>query len=100
VNSAYSIIRRPVVSEKANLQQERFNQYAFEVDRASNKHEIRQAIEDLFSVTVTSIRVINVRGKKRRMGMRYRKLGRTSSWKKAVVTLEKGQTIDILGERV
>ncbi|HOT37442.1 MAG TPA: 50S ribosomal protein L23 [Candidatus Latescibacteria bacterium] len=100
MSSPYTIVKRPVVSEKVNLQQERFNQYTFEVDRASNKHEIQRAIEELFSVKVTSIRVIHVRGKKRRMGMRYRKLGRTASWKKAIVTLEKGQTIDILGERV
>jgi len=98
MKSPYSIIKRPVISEKANIQQERFNQYSFEVDRSANKHEIRQAIETLFGVTVESLRVMNVRGKKRRMGMRYRKPGRTSSWKKAIVTLPKDQAIDLLGE--
>jgi len=98
MKSEYSIIKRPLISEKANIQQERHNQFSFEVDRAANKHEIRQAIERLFGVTVQSIRVVNVRGKKRRMGMRYRKVGMTSSWKKAIVTLPEGQTIDLLGE--
>lgn len=98
MKSEYSIVKRPVVSEKANVQQERHNQYSFEVDRAANKHEIRLAIEKLFGVTVQSLRVMNVRGKKRRMGLRYRKPGRTSAWKKAIVTLPKGQAIDLLGE--
>lgn len=98
MRSPYLVIKRPVISEKANIQQERYNQYSFEVDRNANKHEIRDAIERLFSVTVESIRVMNVRGKKRRMGLRRRKGGMTSSWKKAIVTLPKDQSIDLLGE--
>jgi len=99
MKTAYSIVKRPVITEKANIQQERFNQYSFVVDPSANKHEIKAAIEELFSVTVLSLRVLNVRGKKRRMGMRYRKVGRTSAWKKAVVTLPKDQAIDLIGEK-
>jgi len=94
----WEIVKKPVVTEKGNILQERYRQYAFEVDRFANKHEIKRAIERLFGVTVLSIRVLNVRGKKRRMGMRQRKEGMTSSWKKAMVTLGPDQKIDLLGE--
>ena len=98
MKTSYSVIKRPVMTEKATMLTERHNQYAFSVDRRANKHEIKQAIEDLFDVDVLSLRVVNVRGKKRRMGMRYRKMGMTASWKKAIVTLPPDQTIDLLGE--
>ena len=94
----YDIVKKPVITEKANIQQERHNQYAFEVARSASKQEIRQAIEKLFGVSVLSLRVMNVRGKRRRMGMRVRREGRTAAWKKAIVTLPKGQTIDVIGE--
>jgi len=98
MRTPHDIVKRPVITEKANIQQERHNQYSFEVDRQANKHEIKQAIETLFGVTVISLRVLNIRGKKRRMGMRYRREGRTAAWKKAVVTLPPDQNIDMIGE--
>lgn len=98
MKSPYSVIKRPVMTEKATMLTERHNQYAFSVDRRANKQEIQNAIEELFDVTVLSLRVINVRGKKRRMGLKYRKLGMTASWKKAIITLPPDQTIDLLGE--
>ena len=100
MRTSHSIIKRPVVTEKATMLTERHNQYAFEVDRRANKHEIRRAVEELFGVEVIGLQVMNKRGKKRRMGMRYRKEGRTASWKKAIVTLPPDQTIDLLGEGV
>lgn len=96
MKTPYEIIKRPVISEKANILQERANQYAFEVDRAANKIQIKDAIEMLFGVNVISIRVQNVRGKKRRMGIKVRRTGFTSQWKKAIVTLEAGQHIDLV----
>jgi|SaaInl8_200m_RNA_FD_contig_21_217131_length_518_multi_3_in_0_out_0_2 large subunit ribosomal protein L23 len=98
MKTPYEIVKRPVITEKANLQQERHNQYAFEVDRYSNKHQIRAAIEALFDVNVTSIRVMSVRGKKRRMGLKVRRIGFTAQWKKAIVTLAPDQSIDLIGE--
>ena len=79
MKSPYSVIKRPVMTEKATMLTERHNQYAFAVDRRANKQEIQNAIEELFDVTVLSLRVINVRGKKRRMGLKYRKLGVTAA---------------------
>ncbi len=100
MKSPYDIIKRPVITEKASLQQERFGQYAFEVDRFANKYQIKEAIETLFDVNVVSLRVMNVRGKKRRMGMRYKRIGFTASWKKAIVTLAPDQHIDLVDEGV
>jgi large subunit ribosomal protein L23 len=68
------------------------NQYIFEVDPASNKHEIRQAVEHFFGVKVTNVRTMNYRGKIKRMG---RFSGKRADWKKAVVTLAKDDTIDL-----
>jgi large subunit ribosomal protein L23 len=100
MKTAHEIVKKPVITEKANLQQERYNQYAFEVDRFANKHQIKKAIEELFGVTVESIRVMNVRGKRRRMGIRVRRIGFTSRWKKAIVTLPPDQQIDLVDEGV
>lgn len=100
MKTAHDIIKKPVITEKANLIQERHNQYAFEVDRFANKQQIKQAIEELFGVTVQSIRVMNVRGKRRRMGIRVRRVGFTARWKKAVVTLPPDQQIDLVDEGV
>ena len=98
MKSPYDIIKRPVVTEKATLLTERYNQYVFEVARGANKNSIKQALEELFEVDVISLRVMHVRGKKRRMGIKVRKIGRTAAWKKAIVTLAPDQTIDLLGE--
>jgi large subunit ribosomal protein L23 len=66
--------------------------YTFEVDRRANKPMVRRAVEQIFKVDVTAVNVINVPGKTRRVG---RSVGRTASWKKAVVTLRPGQRIEI-----
>jgi large subunit ribosomal protein L23 len=87
-----SVIRRPLFTEKSTRVQERDNQYAFAVDPAANKRDIAEAIEKLFEVKVTNVRTQNHRGKVRRMG---RFAGRRASWKKAVVTLAEGQTIEL-----
>jgi large subunit ribosomal protein L23 len=67
------------------------NKYFFEVDRKANKVEIADAVEKLFKVKVMDVRVMHVLGKKKRMG---RTVGQKSSWKKAVVTLAAGNSIE------
>jgi large subunit ribosomal protein L23 len=89
----YKIILRPVVTEKSETLRTHNNQYTFVVAPTSNKTEIKQAIEALFKVKVEKVRVMNYDGKPKRMGVFE---GRRAHYKKAVVTLKKGQTIDLL----
>ena len=85
------IIKAPVVTEKSeNALNE--GKYTFKVDSRANKLEIKEAIEKIFKVKVTSIRTMNVKPKKRRVG-RY--TGLTNRTKKAIVTFAEGQTIDL-----
>ena len=89
--SQYDIIKRPLVTEKSNIQKETDNQLTFEVDRRANRIEIRRAIEQIFNVKVASVRTMQVTGKVKRRG---RTLGKRRDWKKAIVTLRPGQRID------
>lgn len=90
------IIRRPLVlTEKGNRLRETENQYLFEVAREANKIEIREAIETLFNVSVVDVRTMVVRGRLRRMGRGHAK---TQNWKKAIVTVKEGETIQTGGE--
>ena len=91
LNKSYKIIRKPIVTEKATKLSE-FNKIVFEVTSKSNKHEIKSAVEKLFSVKVKAVNIINTKGKvKRFKGV----LGKRNDIKKAVVTLVEGNTIDI-----
>ena len=85
------IIKAPVITEKTQNAQA-MGKYTFKVDSKANKIEIKEAIEKLFNVKVTSIRTLNVKPKKRRVG-RY--TGLTNRYKKAIVTLADGQTINL-----
>ena len=87
----HQIIRRPLVTEKTTLMREA-NQYLFEVDPRANKIEIEKAVEKLFKVKVVDVRTLNVLGKKKRYG---RLLGKKSDWKKAIVTVAPGSSIEI-----
>jgi len=87
----YGIIRRPVVTEKSTLAREQTNSVTFEVDRRANKIEIKDAVQRLFNVTVTDVRVMNFLGKAKRVG---RHVGKKSDWKKAVVVLKAGDSIE------
>jgi large subunit ribosomal protein L23 len=90
------IIRRPIVlTEKANLLREQHNQFVFEVARTANKVEIKQAVQKLFNVRVTDVNTMVLRGKDRRMGRGYAK---TQNWKKAIVTLKEGDSIDFFAD--
>ena len=86
------VIKRPMITEQGGVMREENNQYIFEVAPESNKHEIRQAVEHFFGVKVTQVRTMNYRGKIKRMG---RFSGKRADWKKAVVTLAEGDTIDL-----
>jgi large subunit ribosomal protein L23 len=90
------VIRRPIVlTEKANALREKDNQVLFEVARTANKLQIRDAVQKLFNVRVTDVNTMIVRGKDRRMGRGYSK---TQNWKKAIVTLREGDSIDFFAE--
>jgi large subunit ribosomal protein L23 len=86
------VLRRPLLTEKATIAREMRNEYAFEVDRNANKIEIKRAIEDQFNVKVTGVRTIRIQGKMKRMGAHQ---GRRPAWKKAVVSIAEGNTIDV-----
>jgi large subunit ribosomal protein L23 len=94
--NAEQVIRRPIVlTEKANALREKENQVVFEVTRAANKVQIRDAVQKLFKVSVVSVNTLIVRGKERRMG---RGRAKTQNWKKAIVTLKEGDSIDFFAE--
>lgn len=87
----YDIIKRPVVTEKTNIQKETANQITFEVDRRANRIEIGRAVEQIFKVQVAGVQTMQVKGKVKRRG---RTVGKRKDWKKAIVTLRPGQRID------
>ena len=88
---ALSILRRPVITEKATQLQES-GKYVFEVADDANKFQIKAAVEEAFDVKVRGVNVMKVRGKRKRFGP---KESVKRSWKKAVVTLAPGETITI-----
>jgi large subunit ribosomal protein L23 len=87
----YKVIKRPLITEKANLHKELSNQIALEVDRRANKIEIRRAVETLFKTDVLEVKTLNVQGKMRRVG---KNVGRRPNWKKAIVRLAPGKRIE------
>jgi large subunit ribosomal protein L23 len=89
--NVYDVIRRPLVTEKSNIGREEDNIVTFAVDPRANKHEIRRAVEDLFDVRVVEVRTMRMPRKSRRVG-KY--MGRRPEWKKAIVQLAEGQTIE------
>jgi large subunit ribosomal protein L23 len=89
----YAILKRPVFTEKSTRMQERGNCFTFEVAASANKVEIRKAVEAIFGVTVLKVNTMNVPGKLRRFGSGY---GRTSAWKKAMITVKEGEAISLI----
>jgi large subunit ribosomal protein L23 len=87
----YQVLKRPLITEKGTRQKEQSNQILFEVDRRANKVMVRNAVESIFRVKVLSVRMMNVKGKERRVG---RNVGRRPDWKKAIVRLGPGETIE------
>ena len=84
------IIKAPVITEKSTAIASDEKSYVFKVDPKANKTQIKQAIEKIFNVKVKSVNTVNVHPKKKRVG-KY--TGMTSKYKKAIVTLKKGETI-------
>ncbi|MDD5557553.1 MAG: 50S ribosomal protein L23 [bacterium] len=85
------VIRKPIITEKATGGSEAHRKYCFMVDRRANKIDIKRAVEAAFNVTVTKVNTSRVRGKLKRVRWQ---VGRTSDWKKAVVTLREGDKIE------
>ena len=83
MKTGYDVIIRPIITENS-MDMAADKKYAFKVAKEANKTEVRKAIEEIFGVDVAKVNVVNVNGKKKRMG---RTMGTTSSYKKAVVTL-------------
>lgn len=93
-----NILLRPLITEKMLMQQEARNTYGFEVAIAANKPEIKQAVQQKFKVVVEQVRTVNVKGKSKRQNTRRgMTTGFRRDWKKALVTLRKGDTIDFFG---
>jgi large subunit ribosomal protein L23 len=94
MTSLYEVLRRPIVTEKTNFQAGKLNQYAFEVSQDATKAMVKDAVETLFDVTVERVNIINMPAK-RAMRWRSRRMGiRRSAYKKAVVTLATGDSIE------
>ena len=100
-----SMILRPILSEKGTMLGEALNKYVFQVEKQCNKLEIKEAIEEKFQVKIIKVATMNVKGKNKNMTIKsnghiLRTRGNQSSWKKAIVTLEEGSSIDMLGGEV
>lgn len=91
MKSQKNIVRRPIITEKATWQKDNHNKYVFEVEKNSNKIEIKKAVEDYFKVTVTQVCTYTLHGKIRTRG-RFR--GKRPDRKRAVVQLKQGDTIE------
>ena len=90
-----NILIKPIITEKMTAQSETFNRFAFVVDRSANKIEIQKAVEETYDVTVESVRTMVCIGKKRTRGTKSGFIsGRTKTYKKAIVSLSEGDTID------
>jgi len=87
----HQVILRPLVTEKGMHKANRYNAYAFEVNRMAGKDDIRRAVEELFDVKVIRVNTQNRKGKPRRTRFRW---GSTKNWKKAIVTLHEEDRID------
>ena len=90
--AVYEIIQEPLITEKIAQATQNANQYGFRVHPQANKKEIKAAVEKIFNVHVEKVNTMNVSGKWRRV--RY-VAGQTAAWKKAIVTLKKGEKIDL-----
>ena len=100
-----SMILRPILSEKGTMLGEALNKYVFQVEKQCNKLEIKEAIEEKFQVKIIKVATMNVKGKNKNMTIKsnghiLRTRGNQSSWKKAIVTLEEGSSIDMFGGEV
>ena len=92
-DSIYSIIIKPLITEKGTFQSEALNAYSFRVAAWANKTQIKKAVEEIYNVKVMKVRTANRKGKPRRV--RWNQWGATKHWKKAVVILSEDHHIDL-----
>lgn len=90
--NTHDVIKGPVITEKLDHAREKFRQYSFIVDKKATKHDVAQAVEQLFKVTVEAVRTNIIRGKVKRIG---RSMGKRPNFKKAIVTLKEGDKIEL-----
>lgn len=97
MKSVYQILKRPILTEKMLKLQEKKRQYGFEIAGNINKIEIKRAIQEKFDVTVEHVNILNIKGKSKRLNTRRGiTRGKRSDWKKAIVTLREGDSINYL----
>ena len=93
MNNHYDVLKRPLLTEKGTRLKEDENKIILQVAPEANKMDIKRAVEAVFKVKVENVATMNFKGKKKRLGLRQ---GVRSDWKKAVVTLKKGDTVEYL----
>ncbi len=95
MTTLYEVLRRPLITEKSNFQSGKLNQYAFEVAGEATRTQVKDAVETLFDVKVESVNIINTPAKRGRRARSRRLMVRRAGYKKAIVTLQSGQTLQI-----
>ena len=93
MNTIYQVLKGPMLTEKGTLLKETENKVVFKVATTANKIEIKKAVEDIFKVKVNRVSTMNYKGKTKRLG---RFEGKRPDWKKAIVTLKKGEKLDFI----
>lgn len=93
MSKEYDVLHGPLLTEKGSLLKEKNNVILFKVSKTANKIEIKKAVEGILKVKVDSVRTINCKGKKKRLG-KY--AGKRSDWKKAMVSLKEGEKFDFV----
>src|ERR1700727_2170145 len=92
------VLIKPILTEKANSQQDKLRRYAFRVNRIANKLEIKKAVEDFYGITGVDVNAVVVPGKNKARFTKARHVqGRKPAYKKALVTVAEGETIDLYG---
>ena len=94
MTTIYDVLRRPILTEKSSHQYSKLHQYVFEVAIDANKSMVKDAVETLFDVTVLKVNIMNMPAKRTRRARSRRLLVRSRGYKKAIVTLDPGDTID------
>lgn len=95
MENIYGVLEKPIRTERSTILKEKTNQYVFRVRKTATKPEIKKAVEELFHVNVDRVRTMIFAGKVRRVS---KSVGRKSDWKKAIVSVKEGQSID-MGEK-
>jgi large subunit ribosomal protein L23 len=90
--NTHDVIKGPMITEKLDQAREKYRQYSFIVDKKATKHDVAQAVEQLFKVTVEAVRTNIIRGKVKRIG---KSMGKRPNFKKAIVTLKEGDRIEL-----